>query len=193
MGGRGTSARCGQTCSVERAVIVRTDRLAVTTWLPDDLDDLNRLHSDPVTMAFIGGRAECMDESSARLARYLHEQATRGWTKWRVADQGGRMIGRAGFGGYAGDRELGYMFDRSLWGHGLATEVAIALIRWHTRNPASRPDIDEPMRLWAYAAVDHTASVRVMTKAGLRFVETREHDGRPYAFFVQDDDADPER
>jgi [ribosomal protein S5]-alanine N-acetyltransferase len=178
---------------VNRAVILQTDRLTVTTWLPGDLDDLNHLHSDPVTMAFIGGRPETLDDSSARLTRYLQEQATRGWTKWRVENQHGRMIGRAGFGAYAGDRELGYTLDQSVWGHGLATEVAIALTRWHTANPASRsPDGHEPRQLWAYAAVDHTASVRVLTKAGLRFVGTREHDGRPYAFFVQDDDADSE-
>lgn len=81
-----------------RAVILRTERLALTTWRPGDLDDLNRLHADPDTMTFIGGRPETRIESSARLVRYLDEQATRGWTKWRVEGTRGRMIGRAGFG-----------------------------------------------------------------------------------------------
>jgi RimJ/RimL family protein N-acetyltransferase len=98
------------------------------------------------------------------------------------------MIGRAGFGDYVGGRELGYTFDRQYWGRGLATEAATALVRWHVANPAPRStNPDEPMRLWAYAAVDNVASVRVMTKAGLRFVEIREHAGRPYAFFTLED------
>jgi hypothetical protein len=39
-----------------RTVVLRTERLTLTTWLPDDLGDLHRLHGDPVTMTFIGGR-----------------------------------------------------------------------------------------------------------------------------------------
>ena len=52
-------------------------------------------------------------------------------------------------------------------------------------HPASRSSgLDDPMQLWAYAHVDNIASVRVMTKAGLRFAELREHNGRPYTFFT---------
>lgn len=168
---------------MERRIILQTDRLAVTTWRPEDLDDLNRLHSDPVTMAFIGGRPEPWDESAVRLDQYLGEQAGRGWTKWRVEGDGGRVIGRAGFGVYGEDRELGYTIDRALWGQGLATEVATALVEWHTRHPTSSPDAAGPMRLWGYADIDNAASLRVLAKSGLRPVDTREHAGRPYAFF----------
>ena len=69
---------------MERRVILQTARLSVTTWLPADVDDLNRLHSNPATMAFIGGRPETRHESGVRLDQYLDEQATRGWTKWRL-------------------------------------------------------------------------------------------------------------
>lgn len=125
---------------MERAVILKTDRLAVTTWRPDDLDDLNRLHADPDTMTFIGGRPETRDESSARLVRYLAEQATRGWTKWRLEGAHGQMIGRAGFGDHAGDRELGYTLDRRFWGQGLATErstISLPRDSCNSRNTAA--------------------------------------------------------
>ncbi len=162
----------------------------MTTWAAEDLDDLHRLHSDPVTMTFIGGRMETRDESSARLTQYLTEQDARGWTKWRVQTEDGRMVGRGGFGDYAGDRELGYTIDRQQCGRGLATELASALVAWHVAHPATAGhDGDRPMRLWGYADVDNVASVRVMTKAGLRFVETREHAGRPHTFFRLDDPA----
>ncbi len=174
-----------QTRHVERVVILRTERLAVTTWLPGDADDLNLLHSDPVTMTYIGGRPETRDESSARLAQYLVDQDSRGWTKWRVEDAGGRMVGRAGFGTYLDDRELGYTIDSRHCGQGLATELAVGLIAWHVTNPVVRSaDGANPLRLWAYADVDNIASIRVMTKAGLHFVEVRQHAGRPYAFFI---------
>jgi RimJ/RimL family protein N-acetyltransferase len=170
---------------VERRIILQTARLSVTRWLPADVDELNRLHSNPATMAFIGGRPENRYESGVRLDKYLDEQATRGWTKWRLEDTGGRMIGRAGFGAYAEDRELGYTITQERWGQGLATEVATALVGWHVANPASRSS-DSPgtMRLWGYAAIENVASIRVLTKSGLHLVETREHAGRPYAFFM---------
>jgi RimJ/RimL family protein N-acetyltransferase len=167
-----------------RKIVLSTSRLAVTTWLSSDLDSLNWLHSDPETMVFIGGRPETRDESALRLERYLKEQSDRGWTKWRVQDEDGRLVGRAGFGDYQGDRELGFTIARHLWGRGLATEVATALVAWHIAHPAMRsPVAAGPMRLWGYAATDNVASVRVLTKSGLMPVETRMHAGRPYWFF----------
>lgn len=40
------------------------------------------------------------------------------------------------------------------------------------------------MRLCGYAAVENVASIRVLTKSGLHLIETREHAGRPHAFFM---------
>jgi hypothetical protein len=75
-------------------------------------------------------------------------------------------------------------------GRGLATEVAIALVEWHRDNPASWASEGEgPMRLGGYADVDNVASIRVLAKCGLHPLETREHAGRPYAFFRLDRSA----
>ncbi len=168
---------------MRREVVLRTARLVVTTWLPDDLDDLHRLHSDATTMRFIGGRTETPAESAARLDRYLDEQATLGWTKWRVEASSG-FVGRAGFGVYDDDRELGYTLARRVWGRGLATEVATALVGWHDLHPAPRSAERGGVRdLWGYADSDNTASVRVLVKAGLSFVETRPAYGTTCAFF----------
>jgi len=88
--------------------VTRTRRLVVTTWMPGDVDDLHKLHSDPLTMRFVGpGRPETREECDHRLASYLNEQRTRGWTKWRLQTPKGSMIGRAGFGAYGPNRELG--------------------------------------------------------------------------------------
>ncbi|MFN8158628.1 MAG: GNAT family N-acetyltransferase [Candidatus Nanopelagicales bacterium] len=172
---------------VEREVVLRTARLLVTTWDASDLDDLHRMHSDPATMRFIGGRPETRAESEARLARYLDEQSTRGWTKWRVVTTDGRFVGRAGFGAYDDDRDLGYTLARAWWGKGLATEVALALVDWHREHPA--PCASDPARsmdLWGFADIDNLASLRVLAKAGLRFVETRQAFGTTCVFLRLD-------
>lgn len=173
---------------MEREVVLRTARLVVTAWDAEDLDDLHRMHSDPATMRFIGGRPETRTESQTRLERYLDEQSTRGWTKWRVTTTDDRFVGRAGFGDYDDDRELGYTFARAWWGQGFATEAATALVDWHREHPASRAsDRGGQMGLWGYADLDNLASVRVLAKAGLRFVETRQAFGTPCAFFRLDE------
>lgn len=169
---------------MEREVVLRTERLVVTTWLPDDLDDLLGLHSDAIAMRYLGGRTETRAEAEARLARYLDEQSSQGWTKWRVARADDRFVGRAGFGAWDDDRELGYALLRRCWGHGFATEVARALVGWHALHPVPRTsERGGPMDLWGFADIDNTASVRVLAKAGLTFVETRPMYGSTCVFF----------
>lgn len=164
--------------------MLRTERLVVTTWLPDDLDDLHRLHSDAIAMRYLGGRTETRAESEARLARYLDEQSSQGWTKWRVVTGDDRFVGRAGFGVWDDDRELGYALLRPWWGDGLATEVATALVDWHRRHPAPRTsERGGSMDLWGFADIDNTASVRVLAKTGLTFEETRPLYGSTSVFF----------
>jgi RimJ/RimL family protein N-acetyltransferase len=90
------------------------------------------------------------------------------------------MIGRAGFGAYGPNRELGYTLRPDSWGQGLATELALALVRWHIQNP----DPKGPPDLWAYAAAEHIASRRVLEKVGFDFVDDRDHHGTSCAFYV---------
>lgn len=169
------------TCDVERPVVLTTRRLVVTAWLPRDAEDLYELHSDPRTMRFVGpGRPETREECDRRLASYLDEQRNRGWTKWRVQTTQGAMIGRAGFGAYGPNRELGYTLRPDAWGRGLATELAEALVGWHTE----RLDPNCPSDLWAWAAVQNTASRRVLEKVGFDFIDHREHHGTSCAFYV---------
>ncbi len=160
--------------------MLATERTTLTTWLDEDLDDLHRLHADPETMRWIRpGRPETYDEARDRLAAYLVEQET-GSAKWRVEDRAtGVFLGRAGFGGDERHRELGYTLLPETWGRGLATELAQALVAWHLAHPLPEP----PGELTAYAALANPASRRVLEKAGLVFVDEREHNALPSAYY----------
>lgn len=84
---------------MQRRFVLATNRLRVTTWLPEDVEDLHRLHADPVTMRWVRhGPPETRAEIQRLFASYLDEQDDRGWTKWRVADRDGLLVGRARFG-----------------------------------------------------------------------------------------------
>jgi [ribosomal protein S5]-alanine N-acetyltransferase len=166
---------------VSRQIVLATERLQVTSWLPEDVDDLHDLHADPLTMRWVRrGRPETRQETEALLARYLHEQQDRGWTKWRVADRAGALIGRAGFGPYGSSdgRELGYTMRRNAWGRGLATEVAAGLIDWHRRHSDTE--------LWAFAAVRNPASRRVLDKVGFTSVGPIDRNGVRYMLYHLD-------
>lgn len=166
---------------MERQVVLTTRRLVVTTWVPADVDDLHELHSDALTMKFVGpGRPESRSECRTRLASYISEQHARGWTKWRVQTTDGAMIGRAGFSANGSQRKLGYTLRPAVWGCGMATELADALVRWHIGHVDAHAATD----LWAYSAVENLASCRVLEKVGFDFVDRREHRGTVCALYV---------
>lgn len=164
---------------MRREIVAAADRFLMTTWIPDDIEDLYALHADPLVMRYIGGETESREQSEERLSHYLDQQAARGWTKWRLADRGGSMIGRAGCGIYRGHRELGYTLRRDVWGHGIGTEVARELVTWHHDNPDSTVD----PALVAFTEVDHSASRRVLMKSGFTFIDERAHAGTPIAYY----------
>jgi len=166
---------------VQRRIVLAMNRLQVTTWLPEDVEDLHRLHSDPVTMRWVRhGRPETRAETERLLASYLDEQYDRGWTKWRVAGRDGVLVGRAGFGAHEDGRgrELGYTLRRDLWGRGLATEVAAGLVDWHRAYGNAE--------LWALAAIENVASRRVLEKVGFGYVSGAEHNDMPCALYRLD-------
>jgi ribosomal-protein-alanine N-acetyltransferase len=162
---------------VSRERILQTQRLAVTSWVVGDVDDLVVVHSDAETMRFVRqGRPETRAETAALVEQYIAEHAAKGFTKWRLADVEGHLVGRAGFGSLRDGRELGYTIRRELWGQGLATEVAAALVAWHRSSAAACP-------LYAYVAVDNHASRRVLEKIEFEFVSREDYLGVPCELF----------
>lgn len=163
-----------------RPVILRTSRLTVTPWEADDPPGFHALHADPVTMRFFCGPYD-LEAARSRLGDFMREQAERGWTKWRVADADGRTVGRGGFGlsDDGRQRELGYLLGRELWGQGLATELARALIQWHFAHldPHLEPG------LLGFAHRDNAASRRILEKVGFRPSGERQWRGLPHAFY----------
>jgi RimJ/RimL family protein N-acetyltransferase len=156
---------------VPRTTILTTPRLVLTTWVHSDVDDLLAVHSDPETMRFVRhGRPESREETQELVHTYRREQAGRGWTKWRLADANGDLVGRAGFGDHGRGRELGYTIRRDRWGRGIASEIAEALVRWHRDHAPTET-------LWAYAAVENAPSCRVLEKVGFVLDSDADHSG----------------
>lgn len=55
---------------------------------------------------------------------------------------------------------FGYVLGRKYWGHGFAAEALTYAVDWALAQPTI-------FRAWAFCDAEHTASVRVMEKAGM--------------------------
>jgi RimJ/RimL family protein N-acetyltransferase len=150
--------------------LIETERLVLSGWRRDQLDDLLRLHGDPVVARYLamGGRPWTQAEMSAALEHWIGLFESRRMGKLRVRRKtDGVLVGRAGFGVHGPDEvpEIGYALYPEHWGNGYALEAASALRNWIFAETA-----------WTYflgiADARNLASRRVLT--GIGMVETHE-------------------
>ncbi len=162
-------------------VFLRTARLYLRRFTPDDIDLLVDLDSDPDVMFHItGGIATTRDAvADEYLPAYLdYYRRYPGYGFWaahrRDTDEFlGWFHFRPGEGAPPDEPELGYRLRRSAWGHGYATEGARALIDRGFEEFGVQ-------RVVAEAMVVNTASWRVMEKCGMTRVRVF-HQDWPYA------------
>ena len=157
----------------DRTRALRTARLDLRDFTPDDVDVLVELDSDPQVMHYItGGRTTPRTEITAEVLPAFLAYTDRAdcYGFWAAAERSsGHFVGwfhlRPEEGRPQDEPELGYRLRRAAWGKGYATEGSAALIdaafsRWGAR------------RVFATTMVVNVASQRVMEKAGLRRVRT---------------------
>jgi RimJ/RimL family protein N-acetyltransferase len=150
---------------------LRTERLVLRRFTPDDLDALVQLDADPAVMRYITGgrptsREQLRDEVlPAWLGGYERGD---GWGFWAAEERtSGAFLGwfhlRPGPDDPGDEPELGYRLVQRVWGQGLATEGARALIDEAFLRLGAR-------RVYATTMSVNAGSQRVMQKAGMRFV-----------------------
>jgi len=114
--------------------VLRTARLALREWRPEDLDALAATAADAEVMELLGGTTD-RAESDAFGERCRAELAERGFG-FRVIEAPGRaaFIGLAGLAvspaeaPFAPAVAIGWRLARAYWGHGYATEAASAVL-----------------------------------------------------------------
>ncbi|HLT38377.1 MAG TPA: GNAT family N-acetyltransferase [Enhygromyxa sp.] len=155
---------------------LHTDRLRLRKLGEHDLDALVELDSDPEVMRFINdgvanSRALYRNSLLPQMLAWsaddpvgfyaaIHEREWIGWFHLRpsIADQAAL--------------ELGYRLRRAAWGRGLATEGARALASFAV-DELRPPSID------GCARPDNLASITVLQKCGLSYVDNRIHPRAP--------------
>ncbi|MCL1065668.1 GNAT family N-acetyltransferase [Shewanella olleyana] len=169
--------------------LIVTQRLKISLMTLDDADLLFELDQDPAVMQYINGgeapsRQEIEDVSIPRLAKYLNQEKC--WGQWKVFDLndvflGWILIRPMGFFSdkpKLDDLEIGWRFKQATWGNGIATESALALI-----NHISQQQ-DSISKFSAIADPLNTASIKVMKKLGMTYIETQQYHDENEAFDV---------
>jgi len=145
--------------------LIETDRLVLSGWTMEQLDDLVRLHGNPNVSRYLSLDGLPWTEAKARtaLAGWIALFETRKLGKLRVTRKSdGAFIGRAGYGIYppTGEPELGYALFEEHHGQGYAKEAAAALRDWIFRDTDASHFI-------GFADTRNAPSIAVLRKIGM--------------------------
>lgn len=144
-----------------------TARLTAEKIRDDHLADLVALHLDSDVSRYLGG-VRSPEATAAYLAVAMAHWDRHGFGLWALRTGGGEFAGRAGIRHVVVEGvpevELLYTLKRELWGKGLASEIAAALVG----IAQSRLGLSS---LVALVVTGNDASCRVLEKSG--FVRER--------------------
>jgi RimJ/RimL family protein N-acetyltransferase len=160
---------------------LRTERLLLRPLHESDLDALAAIYADPQTMRFLGGR-RTREATRTGLGWMIAAHRDQGFGLWATTlREDGTLIGRCGLlvqdVDGARENEIAYLLGSEWWGHGYATEAAIA-IRDHAR---SRLGFD---RLISLIDPDNVASQAVATRVGMHHERDLVFERRPTSLFA---------
>lgn len=158
---------------------LKTPRLFVQSFTPDDLEDFVQLHCDPeVKRYLLPTGAWWREYSEHKLQDFIELEKARGYSRFKVSLKDGTFIGRSGFLVWeeTEEIELGFCFRTQHWGKGYATEVSTALAKWIF-------DTTHLAYIIGLAQVENKASRKVLENVGMIFTEIRPFQEIPYAFY----------
>ena len=156
-----------------------TERLTAEKLREDHLTDLVALHLDPDVSRFLGG-VRSAEVTKTYLATNMAHWDQHGFGLWALRTKDGAFAGRAGIRHILVDDvdeiEIAYTLKRSLWGQGLASEIAIAI----TDIGLSRLALPSLIGL---AFVENAASRRVLEKSNYVFEKSTTHHGEAVVIY----------
>lgn len=163
---------------------IETDRLILRDWTEEDLIPFARMNSDDQVMRYFMKKLT-KDESVAYMERIKEEIAARGYGFYAVErKEDGKLLGFTGLHDIPFDAdftpavEIGWRYLPEAWGHGYATEAAIACLEYAKETL-------KLTRIYAFTALVNTPSEKVMQRAGMKKVKEFEHPSVPPGHWLQ--------
>jgi ribosomal-protein-alanine N-acetyltransferase len=157
---------------------IRTERLLLRRWRPEDHAPFAALNADPVVMEHFPA-VLTRAESDAFVERIEAHFVEHGYGLWAVEDDTG-FVGFTGLlwttfeTSFTPALEVGWRLARHAWGKGYATEAAVASLR---------RGFEEEDSIVSFTALVNRRSWRVMERVGMRreleFEHPRVPEGHP--------------
>ncbi|KAA0989792.1 GNAT family N-acetyltransferase [Dyadobacter aurulentus] len=144
-------------------------RFVLTKMTASDGDKYYELSNNSEVMKFVTGYALTRKESDKMLKVMLSEYGADTYLgRYLIEVAGtGELIGAAKLDQIGGDIEIGYRIRQEQWHKGIATQIALGLIRFAN-------DVLKARAVIAFVNTENLASVRVLEKAGMKNVQTIE-------------------
>jgi len=165
-------------------LILETDRLQLREFVEEDAEWFFRLNSDPAVLRFVPDKQLSSVEQARQIlidhpiADYRKYGFGRGAC---ILKSTGEPIGFAGskYLEELGEVDVAYRLLPAHWSKGLATEAARASVRFGFTELGLK-------RIIALVMPENIASVRVLEKTGLRYVETIKFWEHEFAKYIID-------
>ncbi|GAX40673.1 putative acetyltransferase [Tolypothrix sp. NIES-4075] len=157
---------------------IETARLRLRQFTLADFDDLFRLYSDSQVMQYLSLRTK--EQTQASLYKHIQHWQEYNFGMWGVIHkESGKLIGRCGLGFLENtpEVELGYVFDKSYWNMGLATEASKATLKYGFEEVKLE-------RIVAIAKPENIASVRVIQKVGMKYEKDAHYYGVDVVYYA---------
>ena len=155
-------------------LIAETERFIIRELLPDDLEGMFELDSDPEVHRYLGNKPVTDKNKSAETIAFVRQQyEDYGIGRWAIIDkETNDFIGWTGLkfvteatNKHRNYYDLGYRLRRKYWGQGIATETALISLNY----AFNRLNLSE---VYAAAHCENEGSNKILRKIGFTFVET---------------------
>ena len=162
--------------------ILETERLLLRRLVPEDLDALHALYSDPIVRQYFPEGTLSLEETREELEWFLngHPRHPELGLWATIHKESGQFIGRCGLLPWTIDDqfevEIAYMLGKEYWGQGLATEAAQGIASYAREQLGLT-------RLICLIDHDNAASIRVAEKTGMAFEKEGFDDKGPYVLY----------
>jgi RimJ/RimL family protein N-acetyltransferase len=170
---------------IREAPRIETERLVLREFRAGDLDAHSATLGDEEIMRHIGGKPLNREDSWRRLLMGVGMWSLIGMGPWAVERKSdGRMIGHCGFFQFhremtpliLGEPEMGWIFDRSVHGEGIAFEACQAALAWAESEIGAN----------SYPAIidlDNVASMKLADRLGFVRQDDGQYRGSKIAFY----------
>lgn len=161
--------------------ILETQRLYLREMTPEDAEVAYILNLDPEVLRYTGDDPfESIEEAKTFLESYASYR-TYGFGRWGVIlKETGEYLGWCGlkYTPELDEFDIGYRLMKKFWGKGYATEAAEACLEFGFTQFNMKTIVGRAMPA-------NVASVRVLEKIGLTFLENRFTDGTEEVIYVK--------